>query len=103
MTITTTPTETVYTTTTTTSRIEDADATAIATGGITATDPAGDLRDANGRDKNGMTHDEVFDQLEDENRVVTSGRGSATPLHDSEDGSATTGYSAGVGSGSGSD
>ena len=85
-------------TNTTISRLQDADVTAIATGGITATDPAGDVRD-----ENGLTSDDRFDQLEDESRVVTSGSGSSVPHHGSTDGSSTTGYSAGIGSGSGSD
>jgi len=55
------------------------------------------------RDENGMTSDDIFDQLEDESRVVTSGRGSILPRTESSDGSAVTGYSAGAGSGSGSD
>ncbi len=79
-------------------RSYDANTTAIATGGITATDPAGD-----DRDENGMSREEVFDQLEDDDAVVTSGRGSRIPLTDSDGGTTPTGYSSGVGSGSGTD
>ena len=55
------------------------------------------------RNENGMTRDDVFDQLADEDRVATSGRGSRLPLTDSDGGTTPTGYSSGVSSGSGAD
>lgn len=55
------------------------------------------------RDENGMTSDEIFDQLADDDHVTTSGRGSRLPLVDSTDDTAATGYSAGIGSGNGAD
>lgn len=54
-------------------------------------------------DGNGMRQDDVFDQLADEDHVVTSGRGSRLPVTDSDGGTTPSGYSAGVGSGSGAD
>ncbi|MBC7809084.1 MAG: hypothetical protein H7145_23355 [Akkermansiaceae bacterium] len=71
---------------------------------ISATGPADDMHPAGDDvDDNGMTRDDIFDQLEDENRVVTSGRGSRLPTTDSDGGTAPTGYSAGISSGSGAD
>ena len=54
-------------------------------------------------DENGMSRDEVFDQLADEDAVVTSGRGSRLPITDSDGGTSSSGYSAGVAGGSGAD
>ena len=54
-------------------------------------------------DENGMTRDDIFDQLADESHVVTSGKGSSLPRTVSAGGTSATGYSSGVGSGSGSD
>ena len=67
-----------------------------------ATSPA-TIPAAEARDENGMTSDDVFDQLVDENRVVTSGSGSRVPVTDSASANSSTGYSAAVGSGSGSE
>ena len=51
------------------------------------------------RDENGMTSDDRWAQLEDDNRVVTSGRGSRVATNSSDTGTNATGYSSGVGSG----
>lgn len=48
-----------------------------------------------------MTKDAVFDQLMDESRVVTGGTGSSLPSSGISADTETTGYSAGVGSGTG--
>lgn len=48
-----------------------------------------------------LTRDEVFDQLMDESRVVTGGTGSRLPTPSTTSDADVTGYSAGVGSGSG--
>ena len=61
------------------------------------------LTNTEGRDENGRTSDEIFDELEDDNHVATSGRGSRLEHTVSTGGSTATGYSAGSGSGSGSD
>jgi len=42
--------------------------------------PVATMPAAEARDENGMTSDDVFDQLVDENRVVTSGSGSRVPV-----------------------
>lgn len=74
-----------------------------ASGSVTPV-PADDIHPTNDeRDENGMTRDDIFNQLAYEDHVVTSGRGSRLPITDSDGGTTPTGYSAGVGSGSGSD
>lgn len=79
-------------------RTENADSAAVSGGTRTTMEPS----DAT-RDENGMTRDDIFDQLANEKVVVTSGRGSRLPVTDSDGGTAPSGYSAGISSGTGSD
>ncbi|MBC8139384.1 MAG: hypothetical protein H8F28_26200 [Fibrella sp.] len=82
----------------------DTNTTTVGRDGKTLAIPADDVRVASeGRDENGMTRDDIFNQLEDETHVITSGRGSRLPLTDSDGGTAPSGYSAGISSGSGAD